>query len=87
MTHPLKPEKVRVVFDCAAQFAHTSLNRQLLQGPDLTNNIVEVLTSFRQEFVGLVAVIQSMFHQVRVEPRDCDALRFCGGLEGICQQS
>ena len=27
VTHPLKPEKVRVVFDCAAQFAHTSLNR------------------------------------------------------------
>ena len=76
VTHPLKPEKVRVVFDCAAQFAHTSLNRQLLQGPDLTNNIVGVLTRFRQEFVGLVADIQSMFHQVRVEPRDCDALRF-----------
>ena len=76
VTHPLKPEKVRVVFDCAAQFAHTSLNRQLLQGPDLTNNIVGVLTRFRQEFVGLVANIQSMFHQVRVEPRDCDALRF-----------
>ena len=76
VTHPLKPEKVRVVFDCAAQFAHTSLNRQLLQGPDLTNSIVGVLTRFPQEFVGLVADIQSMFHQVRVEPRDCDALRF-----------
>ena len=76
VTHPLKPEKVRVVFDCAAQFQHTSLNRQLLQGPDLTNNIVGVLTRFCQEFVGLVANIQSMFHQVRVEPRDCDALRF-----------
>ena len=76
VTHPLKPEKVRVVFDCAAQFAHMSLKRQLLQGPDLTNNIVGVLTRFCQEFVGLVANIQSMFHQVRVEPRDCDALRF-----------
>lgn len=76
VTHPLKPEKVRVVFDCAAQFAHMSLNCQLLQGPDLTNNIVGVLTRFCQEFVGLVANIQYMFHQVRVEPRDCDALRF-----------
>ena len=76
VTHPLKPEKVRVVFDCVAQFAHTSLNRQLLQGPDLTNNIVGVLTRFRQEFVGRVADIPSMFHQVRVEPRNCDALRF-----------
>ena len=76
LTHPLKPEKVLVVFYCAAQFTQTSLNRQLLQGPDLTNNIVGVLTRFHQEFVGLVADIQSMFHQVRVEPRDCDALRF-----------
>ena len=77
MTHPLKPEKVRVVFDCAAQFAQTSLN-QGLQGPDLTNRIVGlgVLSRFRQETVGLIADIQSMFHQVRVEPRDCDALRF-----------
>ena len=74
--HPLKPEKVRVVFDCAAQFAQTSLNKQLLQGPDLTNRIVGVLSRFRQETFGLTADIQSMFHQVRVEPRDCDALRF-----------
>ena len=74
--HPLKPEKVRVVFDCAAQFAQTSLNKQLLQGPDLTNRIVGVLSHFRQEAVGLTANIQSMFHQVRVEPKDCDALRF-----------
>ena len=33
VTHLLKPEKVRVVFDCAGQFEHTSLNQQLLQGP------------------------------------------------------
>ena len=74
--HPLKPEKVRVVFDCAAQFAQTSLNKQLWQGPDLTNRIAGVLSRFRQETVGLAADIQSMFHQVRVEPKDCDALRF-----------
>ena len=59
-----------------SQFAQTSLNKQLLQGPDLTNRIVGVLSRFRQENVGLTADIQSMFHQVTVEPRDCDALRF-----------
>ena len=74
--HPLKPEKVRVVFDCTAQFAQTSLNKQLLQGPELTNRIEGVLSCFRQETVGLTADIQSMFHQVRVEPKDCDALKF-----------
>ena len=54
----------------------SSLNKQLLQGPDLTNPIVGVLSRFRQEAVCLTADLQSMFHQVRVEPKDCDALRF-----------
>ena len=76
VSHPLKPEKVRVVIDCAAKFAHTSLNQQLLQGPNYTNRIVGVLTRFRQETVGLVADIQSMLHQVKVEPKDCDVLRY-----------
>ena len=43
---------------------------------DLTNNLVGVLTRFRQEPVALMADVQSMFHQVHVSPRDCDALRF-----------
>lgn len=38
--HPQKPGNVRVIFDCAAKFGGTSLNKQLLQGPDLTNSLV-----------------------------------------------
>ena len=74
--HPHKPGKVRVVFDCAAKYNGTSLNEQLLQGPDLTNSLVGVLTRVRQEPVALVADIEAMFHQVRMNPLDCDALRF-----------
>ncbi|XP_048586408.1 uncharacterized protein LOC116604491 [Nematostella vectensis] len=76
VTHPLKKDKVRIVFDCAAKYGGTSLNEQLLQGPDLTNNLVAVLSRFREEKIGLVANVESMFHQVRVNPKDCDALRF-----------
>ena len=40
VVHPAKPDKVRVVFDCAATYKSTSLNHQLLQGPDQTNQLV-----------------------------------------------
>lgn len=71
--HPQKPGKVRVVFDCAAKFKGTSLNDQLLQGPDLTNGLLGVLIRFRQEPVAMVADVEGMFHQVRVAPDDCHA--------------
>lgn len=74
--NPNKPGKTRVVFDCAARYKNTSLNDQLLSGPDLTNSIVGVLTRFRQEQVALAADIECMFHQVKVPPDDFDAFRF-----------
>ncbi|XP_060602645.1 uncharacterized protein LOC132755746 [Ruditapes philippinarum] len=78
--HPVanvnKPGKVRVVFDCAAKYKGISLNSQLLQGPDMMNSLVGVLTRFRQEKVALSADIEAMFHQVCVCEKDCDALRF-----------
>ena len=40
------------------------------------SHLVGVLSRFRQETVGMVADIEGMFHQVLVEPKDCDALRF-----------
>ncbi|XP_068735428.1 uncharacterized protein [Montipora capricornis] len=74
--HPHKPDKLRVVFDCAARFKGTSLNDQLLHGPDLTNSLFGVLQRFRQEPVALVSGLEAMFHQVKVDPLDSDALRF-----------
>lgn len=38
------------------------LNDQLLQGPDLTNNLVGVLTRFQLETVAPMAYIESMLH-------------------------
>ena len=80
--HPQKPGKVRVVFDCAARFRDTSLNDQLLQGPDLTNNLAGVLLRFRQEPIALMSDIERMFHQVLVAPDDCHALRFLWWEDG-----
>ncbi len=34
------------------------------------------MTRFRQGPVAMMADIEAMFHQVRVQPEDCDALRF-----------
>ena len=76
VVHARKTDKVRVVFDCAAKYMGTSLNDQLMQGPDLNNNLIGVLMRFRQEKFAIIADIESMFHQARVDPRDRDALRF-----------
>ena len=44
--HPRKPEKNRVVFDCSMTYKGYSLNKSLLQGPDMMNNIVGILCRF-----------------------------------------
>ena len=74
--HPKKPEKLRVVFDCSAEFQGHSLNRQLLQGPDMTNSLICVLCRFRQEPVAFACDIEGMFHQVHVNEEHRDLLRF-----------
>ncbi|XP_048246131.1 uncharacterized protein LOC125377268 [Haliotis rufescens] len=74
--HPKKPSKIRVVFDCKAKFEGFSLNDRLLQGPDLTNSPIGVLTKFRNEPVAFMADIEAMFYQVRVPPQQHDLLRF-----------
>ena len=77
--HPVvnpNKEKPRIVFDCAAQHRGVSLSSRVLQGPDLTNKLVGVLTRFRLHQVALMADVEAMFHQVRVKTDDQDALRF-----------
>ncbi len=52
------------------------MNDQLLQGPDFTNKLVGVLIRFRQERIALSSDVEGMFHQVKVDPKDWNALRF-----------
>ena len=71
--HPTK-HKIRVVFNCSEKFKGLSLNDVLLQGPDLTNNLIGVLTRFREHEVGVQGDIRGMFHQVKVAEKDRDLL-------------
>ena len=75
--------KVRVVYDAAAEFGGTSLNKELLQGPQLNNSLVGVLIRFRKEDVAIASDIESMFHRVVCREEDTDALRFLWWSEGV----
>ena len=74
--HPKKPGKIRIVFDCSAEFEGVSINDYLLRGPNLMNGLVGVLCRFCLEKVALVADIKAMFHQFLVCKGDRDLLRF-----------
>ena len=74
--HPQKPDKIRVVFDSAAETKGTSLNKALLSGPDLTNNLLGILLRFRQDTVAFVADFEQMFHSFLVQEQHRDLLRF-----------
>ncbi|XP_071094630.1 uncharacterized protein [Haliotis cracherodii] len=74
--HPCKPEKIRVVFNCTASYQGVSLISLLLQGPNLTSNLIGILMRFRQEIIAVMGDIQAWYYQVRVPRKDCDFLRF-----------
>ena len=82
VTHPAKPGKVRVIFECSAEFCGTSLKKQLIAGPDLANRLVGVSTRFRVEHIAYMADIEAMFHQVRVPENQRSLLRFLWWEQG-----
>lgn len=73
--HPQKL-KLRVVFDCSLKFEGVSLNDRLLQGPDLTNNLLGVLLRFRQGQIAVLADVEKMYYQVKVPKTDKNFMRF-----------
>jgi len=87
MFHLQKPDKVRVVLDCAARFRGKSLNNELLQGPDFMNSFVVVLMQFHKKRVAIVSDFEAMFQQVRVDPKDNNALHFLWWPDGDISQS
>ena len=74
--HPSKPGKIRAVFDCSTEFKGTPLNKNLMCGPDLVNQIVGFITKFHEEPVEVISDIKSMFHRILVPEKDRSLLRF-----------
>ena len=68
--NPNKPGKERRVLNGAAKFHGASLNKSLLTGPDLLQNLIYVLLRFRQHPYAVSADIEGMFLQVGVLPSD-----------------
>ena len=73
---PKKPGKIRIVFDASSKFNGSSLNDNLLPGPNLLNNLVAVLSRFRRGKIAVISDIEKMYHQVLVPEEDQDSLRF-----------
>ena len=74
--NPNKPGKARRVLNGAEKFHGTSLNKSLLTGPDLLQNLIHVLLRFRQHQFAVSADIEGMFLQVGVPDCDQPSLRF-----------
>ena len=74
--HPSEPGKIRVIFDCSAEFEGRSINKELLPGPDLTNQIVSILIRYREEKVAVMADVKSMYYQIQVPENQQTYLKF-----------
>lgn len=85
--NPRKPDKIRVVFDCSMKYKDYCINHEVLQGPDLTNQLIGVLLRFREEPVAVMGDIEAMYYQVKIPPEDYDYLRFVWWPDGDLSQS
>lgn len=75
VVHP-KKGKTRLVWDSSATYHGTSLNAQLLQGPNQNNSLRGVLLRFREGEIGFVADVESMFHSFHLNKEHRDFHRF-----------
>ncbi|XP_055527534.1 uncharacterized protein LOC129720124 [Wyeomyia smithii] len=76
VTNPKKPNKLRLIWDAAAKANGTSLNSNLLKGPDMITSLPTVLSRFRQFPVALTGDIKEMFHRIKIIRSDQNSQRF-----------
>lgn len=61
--HLKKPNKVRIVFEWSSSYTGVSLNGRVLQGPNLANNLLDVIMRFYEEHIAILANVEAMFPQ------------------------
>lgn len=74
--NPKKPNKLRLVWDAAAQVEGTSLNSMLLTGPDLLTSLPAIIQKFRERAIAFGADIREMYHQIKIRKDDKHSQRF-----------
>lgn len=63
--------KLRVVFDASAETSlSTSLNDKLIAGPNLQNDLIDILLRFRTYDYVITADIAMMYRQILVDQQD-----------------
>ncbi|XP_021947122.1 uncharacterized protein LOC110845069 [Folsomia candida] len=77
----IKPDSIttpiRPVFDASCKTKRTpSLNESLEKGPNLLEQIPDVLLRFRRGQIGVTSDIRKAFLQIKVTPEDTNYLRF-----------
>ena len=65
----LQNNKICVVLDCSSKYAGRSINKELLVGPEQTNQITDSLIRSRPGKVAFAADIEKMFFQVLVSKK------------------
>ena len=65
-----------MMFDCSAEYLEFAMNKQLIPGSDLTNQIVGVLIRFREEQDAFMGDIETMSYQVRIPKCQRSMLQF-----------
>ena len=63
--HPMKPGKIRVMFDCSAEYRAIWLNDALLQSPDKMNNLLRFLMRLCEEKDAVIGDLECMYCQVQ----------------------
>ena len=68
--------KVRLVYDAAATFQEKSLNEEMLAGPKLQLDVLDILITFRKGAIAFMGDLMEMYCQIELAPQDRRFHRF-----------